>query len=85
MEVTVYGCRSDELLLVPSCLLPPIEAEHRLGPLSPRGSFRLCDGRADDWRWIADQIDRHSYAVVDPSRAVRLLLAAPAAQPHQNP
>lgn len=72
MDVIVYSCRTDELLLVPSCMLPSLEAEHRYGPLSPRGRAVIEDG-AVEWQAVANQIDGHWFAVLSARTAQRLL------------
>ena len=56
MDVIVYGCRSDELLLVPSCMQPSLEAEHRYGPLVAARTIVIEEG-AVEWQAVANQID----------------------------
>ena len=72
MEVLVYICRSTHLLLVPSCMLPSMEAQHMLGPFSPRGRLEFDEGAAG-WQGVISRIDQHSYAVLTRREAKRLL------------
>lgn len=72
MEVIVYGCRTSKLLLVPSCMLPSIEAQHMYGPMLPRGRL-VFDENAAEWQTVVGRIDRHAYALLSQREAKRLL------------
>jgi len=74
MDVIVYGTRSSALLLVPDCFLPSNEAQHRYGPLQPRGQVSLADGlRTEAWLKVAADIDRDAFALISKAAARQLL------------
>jgi hypothetical protein len=63
IDLAVYSCLEDVVLLVPAMTHPPREAEAMFGPLSREGtlSVRVADDR---WNSILGQIERHLFATV---------------------
>ncbi|WP_407352538.1 hypothetical protein [Luteimonas sp. R10] len=86
MEITVYSCGDNELVIVPTCLQPSVEALSRLGPLMPCGSATVIDEpTTHSWAWVVAEMERRSYAVVSRSDARRLLGSGhPALRPRRR-
>lgn len=86
MEIMVYSCGENELVIVPRCLQPSVEALARFGPLMPRGSATVADdSTALSWTRVVADLERRSYAVVSLSDA-QLLLGPrhPTLRPRRN-
>ncbi|WP_149196274.1 hypothetical protein [Luteimonas suaedae] len=72
MDITVYSCGENELVIVPKCVQPSVEALSRFGPLMPCGSATVADD-ATTWARVVADMERHTYAVVSLSDARQLL------------
>lgn len=74
MELALYQSERGDMVIVPACLAPTLEAIHELGMLFPRGHFEVGDDAS-----IIDfeALMQSGYARVDPGQLALLRASAP--------